>query len=72
MALQHAFKEALHRHPCSRDRPWGLVVRFDEHIPGNKLALQPRRKSMHLSFSFSELGGTMCGILLWRYETRGT
>ena len=68
LALQHAFKDALRRHPCSRERPWGLVVGFDEHIPGNKLALQPQRKSMHLSFSFVELGGIVCGILLWRYE----
>ena len=57
-ALQHAFKEALRRHPCSQERPWGLVVGFDEHIPGNKLALQPERKTMNLSFSFAELGGT--------------
>ena len=58
-ALQHAFKEALRRHPCSKERPWGLVVGFDEHVPGNKLALQPQRKSMNLSFSFVELGGTV-------------
>ena len=58
-ALQHVFKEALRRRPCSQERPWGLVVGFDEHIPGNKLALQPQRKSMHLSFSFVELGGTV-------------
>lgn len=61
VALQCTFKEALHRHPCSPDRPWRLMVGFDEHIPGNKLNLQPARKSMNLSFSFEELGGScMC------------
>ena len=56
-ALQGAFKEALRRHPCTQERPWRLMVGFDEHIPGNKLKLQPARKSMNLSFNFVELGG---------------
>ena len=56
-ALQAAFKSALQRHPCSSDQPWRLLVAFDEHIPGNKLNLQPARKSMNLCFSFEELGG---------------
>ena len=59
VALQSAFKEALCRRPCTRDRPWGLLVGFDEHVPGSKLALQPRRKAMNLSFSFLELGGNL-------------
>ena len=57
VALQAAFKSALQRHPCSSDQPWRLLVAFDEHIPGNKLNLQPARKSMNLCFSFEELGG---------------
>ena len=59
-ALKAVFKDAMLRHPCAADRPWGLVVGFDEHIPGNKLALNPGRKSMNLSFSFEELGGSVC------------
>ena len=57
-ALQAAFGEALQRHPCAPDHPWHLMVGFDEHIPGNKLSLMPARKSMNLSFSFVELGGS--------------
>ena len=56
-ALQAAFKEALRASPCGPQRPWRLMVGFDEHIPGNKLSLMPTRKSMNLSFSFLELGG---------------
>ena len=56
-ALQAAFKEALRNNPCGPQRPWRLLVGFDEHIPGNKLALNNTRKSMNLSFSFLELGG---------------
>ena len=59
-ALQAGFKDALSRHPCTPDRPWGLVVGFDEAVPGNKLALNNSRKSMNLSFSFQELEGSTC------------
>ena len=59
-ALQAGFKDALSRHPCTASRPWGLVVGFDEHVPGNKLDLVQSRKSMNLSFSFEELGGLAC------------
>ena len=58
--------------PVHEIAPWGHVAGFDEHISGTKLALQPTRKSMHLNFSFVELGGIMCEILLWPPETRGT
>ena len=59
-ALQAGFRDALSKHPCSAHSPWGLVVGFDEHVPGNKMALNPSRKSMNLSFSFQELGGSVC------------
>lgn len=55
-ALQQAFAAALRRRPSTPNQPWGLLVGFDEHIPGNKLALQNSRKCMNLSFSFEELG----------------
>ena len=54
--LQAVFRSALAASPCSPDRPWSLVIAFDEFVPGNKLQLQPSRKSMNLSFTFAELG----------------
>ena len=39
-----------------QDRPWSLVVAFDEYVPGSKFNLDTNRKSMNLSFSFLELG----------------
>ena len=59
-ALQAGFRDALSRHPCAPDRRWGLVVGFDEAVPGNKLSLVQSRKSMNLQFSFEELAGSVC------------
>ena len=59
-ALQAGFRDAMSRHPCAPDRPRGLVVGFDEAVPGNKLSLVHSRKSMNLQFSFEELGGSVC------------
>lgn len=55
-ALQAMYLSALAKKPCSMERPWSLVVGFDECSPGNKLNTQNRRKIMNLSFSFIELG----------------
>ena len=55
-ALQDLFEQALARYPCSQERPWQLVVGFDEFIPGSKLKTHSERKAMNLSFSFIELG----------------
>jgi hypothetical protein len=54
--LQDLFLEALARCPCSRDRPWGAIVGYDEFTPGDKLKVNNRRKTMVLSISFAELG----------------
>ena len=59
-ALQAGFRDALSRHPSAPTRPWGLVVGFDEAVPGNKLSLVQSRKSMNLQFSFQELAGSLC------------
>ena len=64
--LQTLLKEAFLSSPSSRERPWSLVVGFDEFVPGNKLQLQPSRKAMNLSFTFLELGS---GIFLVKIET---
>lgn len=54
--LNALFTEAVRRSPPSLDKPWSLVVAFDEFAPGNKLKVDNRRKTMVLSFSFLELG----------------
>ena len=57
-SLQALYAEAWARAPSSVDRPWSAVIGFDEFVPGNKLACDHTRKSMVLSFSFLELGGS--------------
>jgi hypothetical protein len=56
-ALRDLYTAAWNRSPSSPDRPWSLVVAFDEFMPGNKLSTDQARKTMVLSFSFLELGG---------------
>ena len=63
--LQGWFVDALRKHPCSAEKPWSLVVGWDEHVPGNKLALQNSRKSMNVSFSFLELGEVFHEDIAW-------
>ena len=63
--LQKAFLQALGRSPCTKDQPWSLVVGWDEHVPGNQLALQSSRKSMNLSFTFAELGDFSHNDVCW-------
>jgi hypothetical protein len=55
-ALNRLFTEAVRISPPSVKKPWSLVVGFDEFVPGNKLKVDNRRKTMVLSFSFLELG----------------
>ncbi len=65
-SLQEVFARALRQHPNASSSPWGIALGFDEHIPGDKLALQNFRKSMNLSFSFIELGiGALCHDPSW-------
>ena len=47
---------AFIKHPCSRERPWNLLVGFDEYVPGDKFKVNNSRKAMSLVFSFEELG----------------
>jgi hypothetical protein len=54
--LQDVYLRALAEHPCSPEKPWSIVVGFDEFVPGDKLHLDNRRKAMVLSFTFRELG----------------
>ena len=55
-ALQQVYADAWRRSPPSPQRPWSLVVAFDEFVPGNKLQTDQTRKTMVLSFSFLQLG----------------
>ena len=59
--VRTAYLEGLRRAPCSKQNPWHCVIGFDEFTPGDKLKVNNRRKSMVLSFSFSELGPTCLG-----------
>lgn len=54
--LRRLYKQAWQKRPCSAESPWSLVVGFDEYVPGNKLALQQRRKTMVLSYNYLEVG----------------
>ena len=53
--MEEVFFQALHRHPCSAEAPWSLVVVFDEFTPGNVLKPHNDRKTMVVNFTFLEL-----------------
>ena len=54
--LHSLWSAAMARSPSTADRPWRLVVGFDEFTPGNAFHPDHSRKCMVLSFSFMELG----------------
>ena len=49
------FAKAFRKKAPTFDDPWALVVGFDEFVPGNKMSIDNRRKSMVLSFTLQEL-----------------
>jgi hypothetical protein len=55
---------AFIKHPCSRERPWNLLVGFDEYTPGDKLNILNGRKAMNLIFSFVELGQSVLMLMM--------
>lgn len=59
--MHHAFATALEKTPCSPERPWKLVVAFDEYAPGSQLTGRHPLKVMHLSYAFLEVGHLQCG-----------
>ena len=63
--LQSIMATAVRLHPPSLARPWHMVVAYDEFVPGNKLKLDNARKSMVLSFSFSEFGQRLTTEKAW-------
>lgn len=54
--LQAVYAHAVEQTPPSLLAPWHLAVGFDEFVPGNKLNVDNRRKTMVVSFTFLELG----------------
>ena len=48
--------ETMQKHPPTKERPWGLIVGFDEFTPGDLMHGKQERKTMVLSYSFVELG----------------
>jgi hypothetical protein len=50
--LQAAYAVAAERSLPTRERPWDLMVRFDEFSPGDKLNYDNTRKAMVLFFNF--------------------
>ncbi len=51
------YENACREHPPSQERPWSLVVCWDEFTGGNILRVHPNRKKvMSIYFSFLELG----------------
>ena len=53
--MEELFAKSLRQYPCSEDRPWRLVVVWDEFTPGNMLKPPNERKTMVANFSFLEL-----------------
>ena len=54
--LRSAYKSALLERPNSMASPWGLILYFDELVPGNVLRLDNKRKTMSVYMSFMQLG----------------
>ena len=55
-ALQDVYRVALEAWPPTPDRPWDLMVCYDEFAPGDMLDYDNTRKTMVLAFNFEQLG----------------
>ena len=55
-ALQDVYRVALEAKPPTPDRPWDLMVCYDEFSPGDMLNYDNSRKTMVLAFNFEQLG----------------
>lgn len=62
--LQDAFQAALVKHPNSEERPWHMIVAYDEFVPGDKLKVNNQRKTMDLIYSFAELGAHVLSLTM--------
>ena len=60
--LAKLYVEKLEEKPCSREKPWNILLTFDEFTPGSISFPQLSRKMMNLAFNFLELGGSLLRI----------
>ena len=64
--MAELFAGALAENPPSLERPWHIILGFDEFAPGNKLKVDNSRKCMNLSFTFLEFGQSVwCTEVAW-------
>ena len=63
--MEPIWEECLARAPPSAQRPWRLIVGFDEYVPGNKTKVDNRRKAMMLVFSFLEMAKYLHKSMVW-------
>ena len=54
--LQDIYAAALEQHPGTIDRPWKLLVGFDEYAPGSQLKCDNKKKVMNVFLNFEQLG----------------
>ena len=54
--LQNLYRLALHDKPCSPDKPWRIIIGYDEFTPGKLQFGDQCKKTMCLYFNFVELG----------------
>ena len=64
--LRKLYARTLLECPCTMDRPWSVVLAFDELTPGNVLRQDNQRKMMNLCMNFLELGpSALCHDATW-------
>ena len=64
-AYNDAFSRAYASNPPSQEKPWGLVLVYDEYIPGDKFAHWNLRKSMTIGLMFEEMGELRHHDVMW-------
>ena len=57
--LAALLNELYDTRPCSKNRPWGFILYFDETVPGDSLRLDVPKKFMAVYCSIKELGPTI-------------
>ena len=57
--LAALLNELFETRPCSKNRPWGLILCFDETVTGDSLRLDVPKKFMAVYCTIKELGPTM-------------
>ena len=57
--LAALLNELYDTRPCSKNRPWGLILYFDEKVPGDSLRLSVPEQIMAVYVAIEELGPTM-------------